>query len=68
MMHTYFNIMEDTAGFCGQTVHCLVWIGPVICTEVLMSCKGISKTLWKIPLYLNDTWRNGQIYFLKFPF
>ncbi len=30
MMHTYFNIMEDTAGFCGQTVNCLVWIGPMI--------------------------------------
>ncbi len=26
MMHTYFDIMADTAGFRGRMVHCPVWI------------------------------------------
>ncbi len=66
-MHTYFDIMADTAGFGGQTVHCPV-------NSYCTSPQGISTTLWKIPLYLKDkTWGGGvrlkgiqKVFFLKY--
>ncbi len=63
MMRTYFDIMADTAGF-GGPLSCFnrsnddSLLYNHSCTEVLMSCEGISTTLWKMPLYLkNTTWR-----------
>ncbi len=53
MMCIYFDIMADTAGYGGRTVSPLSGLNRTIynillyhcCTDVLMSCKGISKTL-----------------------
>ncbi len=55
IMYTYFNIMADTAGYGGRTVSPLSGLNRTNdnillyklhgYTDVLMSCKGISKTL-----------------------
>ncbi len=52
----HFDIMADTAGYSGlnrSNDNNLLYNRS--CMEVLLSCVGISTTLWKIPLYLKDT-------------
>ncbi len=50
MMHTYFDVKADTAGFGGRMVHSLACLNNSYCKnhsciEVLMSCEGISTTV-----------------------
>ncbi len=62
MMCTYFDIMADTAGYGGRMVSPLSGLNRTnenillynhSCKDLLMSCKGFSKTLLKIPLKEN---------------
>ncbi len=55
MMHTYFDIIADTAGFGGRTVHCPVWIIATVQPQLHRGFDVVWRHLhniMKIPLYL----------------
>ncbi len=55
MMHTYFDIMADTAVFGGRTVHCPVWI---IATVQPQLHRGVD-VMWR---HLHNIMKNTTVF------